>query len=76
MAQNIKQLSRLMKLSWDIQRQKRNDRSKALRAAWAILANEDITVYYLVQRYSARRSIHKDATNQMGLFSRDTVTDF
>jgi len=47
---NSQQLSRLMKLSWDIQRSKHNTRSRALTAAWAIIGNEDITVYYLTRR--------------------------
>ncbi|SJZ67815.1 hypothetical protein SAMN04488128_1011160 [Chitinophaga eiseniae] len=45
-------LSRLMRLSWRIQRQRRVTRSKALFSAWAILLNEDITVWFLVKKHS------------------------
>lgn len=45
-------LSRLMRLSWQIQRQRHVSRSKALFSAWAILLNEDITVWFLVKKYS------------------------
>lgn len=45
-------LSRLMVLSWEIQRKKKCNRSKALVSAWAIMLNEDITIYYLVGRFS------------------------
>ena len=48
----VQKLSRLMVLSWEIQRKKKCNRSKALLSAWAILLNEDITIYYLVKRHS------------------------
>lgn len=47
-----KHLSRLMRLSWQIQRLRRVSRSKALFTAWAILLNEDITVWFLVKKHS------------------------
>lgn len=50
-------LSRLMYLSWEIQRKKNHSRSKALLAAWAILLNEDITIYYLVKKHSPGRTL-------------------
>jgi hypothetical protein len=68
MANNIKNLSRLMKLSWDIQRSKRKTRSKALQAAWAIFSNEDVTVFYLVTKLNHHRPVKQQALNQMGLF--------
>ena len=40
-------LSYLMLLSWEIQRKRKSTRCKSLQAAWAIMLNEDITVYYL-----------------------------
>ena len=50
--QHSTQLSRLMQMSWELQRRKHYNRSKALQAAWAICQNEDITIYYLVKRHS------------------------
>lgn len=41
-----------MRLSWEIQRRKKCSRSKALLSSWAIVLNEDITIYYLVKRHS------------------------
>lgn len=46
------QLSGIMLLSWEIQRKKNYNRSKALLAAWTIALNEDITVYYLIKKHS------------------------
>jgi hypothetical protein len=65
---NIKNLSRLMKMSWDIQRNKRSTRAKALCAAWAIFSNEDVTVFYLVTRLNHHRPVKPKALNQIGLF--------
>ena len=48
-------LSRLMYLSWEIQRKKKYSRSKSLFAAWAIFRTEDITVYHLVRKHSHER---------------------
>ena len=70
MATNIKRLSRLMKISWDIQRSKNKTRSKALQAAWAIFSNEDITVYYLVTKLNHHRPVKEKAINQMALFNQ------
>ena len=68
MANNIKNLSRLMHISWDIQKQKNKTRSKALQAAWAIFSNEDITVLYLATKLNHHRPVKPKALNQMGLF--------
>ena len=70
METNIKKLSRLMKMSWEIQRTKCKTRSKSLLAAWAIISNEDITVYYLIRRFSHHRPVKQEALNQLGLFRR------
>ena len=70
MATNIKRLSRLMKISWDIQRSKNKTRSKALQAAWAIFSNEDITVYYLVTKLNHHRPVKEKTINQMALFNQ------
>jgi len=61
-------LSRLMKMSWDIQRAKAYPRAKALHAAWMILSNEDTTIYYLVQRLNHHKPIRKEVLHQMALF--------
>lgn len=63
-------LSRLMKMSWDIQRKKRNTRSKALTAAWAILNNEDVTLYYLTRKLNHNKPIKQTATGQFALFAQ------
>jgi len=65
---NTKHLSRLMKLSWDIQRNRRCTRAKALSAAWAIFSNEDITVFYLVTRLNRRKPVKPQVLNQVALF--------
>lgn len=68
MANSIKNLSRLMKLSWDIQRSKHKTRSKSLQAAWAIFSNEDVTVYYLVTKLNHHRPVKEKSLNQIALF--------
>jgi len=71
MNNDTKRLSRLMKISWDIQRSKRKTRSKALQAAWAIISNEDITVFYLVRRLNHNKPVTKQAINQFSLFTQN-----
>ena len=56
-----------MYLSWEIQRRKRCGRSKALLSAWAILSNEDITVYYLVKKHSHNNAIYPNKTGAWNL---------
>lgn len=63
-----KLLARLMKMSWEIQRKRNSSRSKALAAAWVILTNEDVTVYYLVTKLNHHKPIKQKALNQMALF--------
>ena len=68
-------LSRLMRISWDIQRNKRKTRSKALQQAWAIFNNEDIAVQYLTRKLNHNRSVASRAVNQYALFaSPNSVT--
>jgi hypothetical protein len=62
-------LSRLMKMSWEIQRNKRSNRSKALTAAWTILSNEDVAVYYLTAKLNRNRPLAPKALNQISLFN-------
>ena len=65
-----KHFSRLMYLSWEIQRKRKNDRSRALTAAWAIFQNEDITVYHLVKKHSHEKYINKVQPEGLTLFNR------
>jgi len=61
-------LSRLIQLSWEIQRKKHCSRAKSLRAAWAITQNEDITIYYLVRRHSQSFYPNKIQPSDLTLF--------
>ena len=63
------QLSKLMYLSWEIQRKKHCIRSKALQSAWAITQNEDITIYYLVKRHGHEKYPNKVKPQDLSLFS-------
>jgi len=67
MAQTNK--SRLMHISWDIQKRKHNTRSKALMAAWAILTNEDVTVQYLTRRLNHDKPLPQKVAGQFALFN-------
>jgi hypothetical protein len=72
MAMNMEKLSRLMKLSGDIQKKKRSTRAKALEQAWAIVNNADITVFYLVQKLNR----HKDMDGKVQQKVREQYTLF
>ncbi|MBP6024915.1 hypothetical protein [Ferruginibacter sp.] len=61
-------LSKLMYLSWEIQKKKKYTRSKSLQSAWAIAQNEDITVYYLVKKHSHANYTNKVKPESIGLF--------
>jgi hypothetical protein len=65
-----KHFSRLMFLSWEIQRKRKSNRSRALLAAWAIFQNEDITVYHLIRKYSHEKYINKVQPEGLTLFNR------
>jgi hypothetical protein len=62
------QRSRLMRLSWEIQKRKNRNRSKALVAAWAIFLNEDITVFHLTRKHSHERYANKTQPEHLTLF--------
>ena len=66
-----RQLSRLMRMSWEIQRRRRSGRSKSLRSAWAIFQNEDITVYHLVKKHGHEHYPNKSRPQHLGLFRED-----
>lgn len=61
-------LSKLMYLSWEIQKKKKCTRSKSLQSAWAIAQNADITVYYLVSKHSHTKYPNKVNPTNVGLF--------
>lgn len=63
------QLSRLMRLSWEIQRSRKSSRSRSLLAAWAIFLNEDITVFHLVQKHSHEKGRNRVAAVNLTLFN-------
>ncbi|TXJ24919.1 MAG: hypothetical protein E6Q24_15340 [Chitinophagaceae bacterium] len=62
------QRSRLMRLSWEIQKRRKSNRSKSLFSAWAIYLNEDITVYYLVRKHTTRRQPDPVPATHLSLF--------
>jgi len=66
---NTNKLSRLMKMSWEIQKKKHSNRSRSLSAAWAITINEDVAVYYLIKRLGPNRHVNPKALSQLSLFN-------
>lgn len=71
MTRDTTRLSRLMRISWDIQRRRKyNTRSKALSAAWAIVNNEEVTVHYLVRKLNREKPINWQTEKQFALFNR------
>ncbi|WP_460686936.1 hypothetical protein [Niabella aquatica] len=60
--------SKLMRLSWQIQRRRKCNRSKSLVSAWAIYLNEDITLYHLVRKHSHEHYTNKTDTQSLTLF--------
>lgn len=63
------QRSRLMRMSWEIQKRRKTTRSKSLFAAWAIFLNEDITVFHLVQKHSNGKAANTRNTGSLRLFN-------
>ena len=57
-----------MFLSWEIQRKKKCSRSKSMLAAWVIVLNEDITIYYLVKKHSHEHHRNKVQAGNLTLF--------
>jgi hypothetical protein len=58
-----------MRISWNIQKTKNKTRSKALQAAWAIFANEDITVQYLTRKLNSNKPLKPQVQGQFSLFA-------
>jgi hypothetical protein len=65
---NTQHKSRLMKISWQIQRRRKSSRSKSLASAWAIFLNEDITVFYLVRKHSHQHYENRVEAASLKLF--------
>jgi hypothetical protein len=61
-------LSRLMYMSWEIQRKKKYSRSRSLYSAWAIYLNEDIAVFHLVRKHNPARNGIQMNLNNLSLF--------
>ncbi|HVM86685.1 MAG TPA: hypothetical protein VMT76_00760 [Puia sp.] len=61
--------SRLMSLSWEVQKKRGCSRSKSLLAAWAIFQNEDITVFHLVRKHSHEHYKNKTEIKNLTLFN-------
>ena len=70
MERQTRNLSRLMRISWDIQRRRSTTRSKALTAAWAIFSNEDIAIGYLTRRLNRDRPVKERNQRQFALFAQ------
>jgi len=51
-------------------RRRRSIRSLALEAAWSIILNEDITIYYLVKRYGHEKYPNKVQPQNLALFQK------
>ncbi len=61
--------AKLMRMSWQIQRRRKYNRSKSLMSAWAIYLNEDITVFHLVKKHSHERYANKVEVHTLSLFN-------
>jgi len=64
------QFSRIMALSWQVQKKRNCNRSRSLLAAWAIFQNEDITVFHLVRKHSHEHYKNKAQPEMLTLFDR------
>lgn len=64
-----KLLAHLMRLSWEVQRTKKFNRSRSLRSAWAIVLTEDITVFHLVRKHRSERNPEKVDSKELALFN-------
>lgn len=71
MANNRMYLSRLMRISWDIQNKghRTMTRSKALAAAWVLFQNEDIAVGYLTRKLNHHKEVKPQVAGQYEIFN-------
>lgn len=65
---HTRQLSRIMSLSWQIQRQRGATRSRSLMAAWAIFLNDEIVVHHLTRKHSSQYHAAKVLPDRLTLF--------
>lgn len=63
------QRSKLMRLSWQIQKRRKSTRSKSLFAAWAIVLNEDVTVWHLAEKHSKGSQVKPNTVQRLSLFT-------
>jgi len=71
MEKDTSRLSRLMKLSWDIQRRRKyGTRSKALTAAWVIINCEPVTVHYLTRKLNHDKPLNWKTEQSFSLFNQ------
>jgi hypothetical protein len=59
-----------MSLSWEVQKKRKCTRSRSLVVAWAILQNEDITVFHLVRKHSHEHYKNKVDPQSLTLFNQ------
>ena len=71
MAQTIHR-SRIMRISWDIQKQKHHSRSHSLHVAWAIFSNEDVVVHYLTRKLNCNRPLPVKTEHQYSIFNHQS----
>ncbi|HEU5363993.1 MAG TPA: hypothetical protein VFU62_00590 [Hanamia sp.] len=67
---HITRLSNLMRLSWEVQRIKKFNRSRSLQTAWAIVLTEEIMVFHLVKKHSHEKYPNKVQTDSLTLFNQ------
>ena len=70
MARNTLPLSRIMRMSWDIQKTKYKTRQTSLRIAWAIFNNEEMTLHYLTRKLNHDRPVKEKVLSQFALFAQ------
>lgn len=68
-------LSGLMQVSWEIQRNKRCSRSKALIASWAILSNEQVLLRYFSKKLTELRRTKQKFSGQPSLFNLSILSN-
>jgi hypothetical protein len=68
MEQKTLNRARLMRMSWEIQKNSKGTRSKALSAAWAFFSNEKVLVKYLTRKLNRGVDVSARVVNQYSLF--------
>ncbi len=62
-------LSKIMRVSWIIQKNSTHSRSRALIAAWAISLNEDLVIQHVAFKLNHHRAVPQKALNQISIFN-------